>query len=148
MTEMMNQVHNALLPDEPDYAQAAQLGKSALPHLMQLVENGDTDLAAKATYLAAFINAEGSIAILETAANSHDPIVRIAAAGAMQYLDEVPEALIYRLLADEEIGARQFALRAVEIHRPDNIMSRLQEIRANDPVFELREYVDQIIQNM
>src|SRR5215208_2613382 len=44
MTVTREQVLAQLYPDEPDYEGAAQLGPEALPHLMQLIEEGDPDL--------------------------------------------------------------------------------------------------------
>ena len=67
-------------PDEPDYAAAARLGEEAVPHLERLVRGDDAMLASKATYAASLI--EGGADTVETAADSEDPVVRVAAAAA------------------------------------------------------------------
>src|SRR5215207_8790424 len=106
-------VRAVLDKDEPDYGLAARLGPDALPHLAYLVEAGDPGLASKATYLAGFIDADQSVAVIERAAISPERVVRVAAAGSLSYLTEVPSALAVDLLSDPDAGVRYQALRAV-----------------------------------
>lgn len=84
------QVRKYLDPEEPDYpAAAAALGVEALPVLETLVQRGDPLLASKAAYLASLIPHEHAARVLEQAAQSDHPTVRIAAAAGLQRHPEV-----------------------------------------------------------
>lgn len=148
MPVTMEQVLAELNRDEPDYAQAAQLGSDALPHLMRLVGEGDPGLASKATYLASFINAEGSAAVVELAARSSNQVVRIAAAGSLSNLKDIPSALAASLLNDEDVGVRKLTLKALEVHRPTNVKTKVQEIANSDPNMGLRQLASQIVNQL
>ena len=117
MTVTREQVLAQLYLDEPDYEGAAQLGPEALPHLMQLIEEGDPDLASKATSLASVIDAAESIEAVDKAARSPDPVIRVAAA-ALGNLSEMPDPLAQGMLNDEDVGMRKLALRSLERQRP------------------------------
>ena len=79
------QVRAYLEPEEPNYpAAAAALGAEALPVLDTLVRGGDPLLASKAAYLASMIPDEQAARVLEQAARSAHPTVRVAAAAGMQ----------------------------------------------------------------
>ena len=118
MTVTREQVLAQLYPDEPDYEGAAQLGPEALPHLMQLIEEGDPDLASKATSLASVIDAAESIEAVDKAARSPDPVIRVVAAAALGNLSEMPDPLAQGMLNDEDVGVRKLALRSLERQRP------------------------------
>src|SRR5215217_4071796 len=139
MTVTREQVLAQLYPDEPDYEGAAQLGPEALPHLRQLVEEGDPDLASKATSLAGVIDAAGSAEVLDTAARSSDPVIRVAAAGALANLSEMPSPLAQTMLNDEDVGVRKLALRSLERKQPAGFKQIAQQMAADDPNPILRE---------
>jgi HEAT repeat protein len=104
----MQDVRKVLDPDEPDYAAAAELGEEALPHLEQLVRGDDAMLASKATYAASLIR--GGADTVETAADSEDPVVRVAAAAAARNLPpERAQLVLRRLSDDEDAGIRKVA---------------------------------------
>jgi HEAT repeat protein len=139
MAVTREQVLAQLHPDEPRYEQAAQLGSEALPHLMQIVQEGDPGLASKATSLAGIINAAGSAEVLGAAADSSDPVIRVAAAAALGNLDEMPSALAQSMLDDEDVGVRKLALRSLGRQQPTGFRQKVQQMAANDPNSVLRE---------
>jgi HEAT repeat protein len=132
------QVLAHLYPDEPDYEGAAQLGPETLPHLMQLVQEGDPDLASKATSLAGVIEAEDSAEVIDTAARSSDPVIRVAAAEALGNIREIPDTLMQGMLNDEDVGVRKLALRALERQQPAGYKQKAQQMAANDSNSVLR----------
>jgi hypothetical protein len=140
----MERVRALLDGDEPDYEQAAQLGEEALPHLIHLVEGADVALASKAAYLAAFINAPQSANITEKAAQSEQPVVRVAAAGALTHIRPAPVQLMATMLSDQDAGVRYWTLRAIEVHRPAGLQTRVQAIAVNDPDVSVRQFANQI----
>ena len=108
MTVSMKDVRKVLDPDEPDYAAAAELGEEAVPHLDQLVRGDDAMLASKAAYAASLI--QGGAATVATAADSKDPVVRVAAAAAARNLaPEQARHVLSQLSEDEDAGIRKVA---------------------------------------
>jgi hypothetical protein len=134
--------------DEINYVQAARLGAEALPHLTTLIQGENTGLAAKAASLAGFINAAGSTAALEIAARHPEPVVRVAAAASARNLTSLPTSLAMDLLNDSDVGVRKWALKALEVHRPPSIKTKVEEIIKNDPDVDLRDRARQIINQL
>ena len=139
MAVTREQVLAQLYPDEPRFEQAAQLGPEALPHLMQIVREGDPELASKATSLAGIINAAGSAEVVGAAAGSYDPVIRVAAAAALGNLAEMPSPLAQSMLEDEDVGVRKLALRSLERQQPAGFKQKAQQMAANDSHPVLRE---------
>ena len=131
MTVTREQVLAQLYPDEPDYEGAAQLGPEALPHLMQLIEEGDPDLASKATSLASVIDAAESIEAVDKAARSPDPVIRVAAAAALGNLSEPPGPVAHSMLDDEDVGVRKLALTAAPVSMDPYVL-----VSGHETVFE------------
>ena len=138
MAITMKQVTAHLSKDEPDYRKAAMLGPAALPFLAQLVTGEDRSLAAKATYLVAFIDAEESASVMESAARSSDVILRVAAAGALRYLTHPSPALVNKLLMDGDSGVRKWALRCPGLGNMGEAQSTLQWMAIHEPNLRLR----------
>ena len=87
--------------EEVDYTAASQLGPDAVPFLMELVQGVDPGLASKATYLASLIRTEESVAVIEAAATSNEPVVRVAAASSIGNLPEIQAERVLNLLSDD-----------------------------------------------
>ena len=114
MSLEMKDVRSVLEPEEPDYDEAAKMGSEALPHLEALVKGDDIELAAKAASLAGIIAAEGRMAVLNIAAKSHDPVVRVAAAGAARDLSDADASQVLEtLVGDADEGVQKTALKSV-----------------------------------
>ena len=104
----MQQVLDALSPDELDYNRAAKLGPVALPYLEHLVKTADPLLASKATYLSSLIADERSVTVLKIAAQSDYAEVRVAAAAGASNLPEPAANEVLSLLKnDDDIGVRK-----------------------------------------
>ena len=107
-----------LYPDEPNYNEAAKLGSDALPHLANLVKGGDISLAAKAASLASFIQDEGSVDVLRSAAQSNNPHVRVAAAVGSRNLKVTGiDSILESLLNDKDESIRRHAMKSRNIIR-------------------------------
>jgi hypothetical protein len=144
----MEQVINQLDREEPNYSQAAQLGSEALPHLITLIQGGNLGLAAKAASLAGIINAGQSAVALEIAARHPEPVVRVAAAASAKNLTSIPTSLAMEMLNDSDAGVRKWTLKALEIHHPAGIKTKVDEIIRNDPDVGLRDHARQIINQL
>lgn len=133
MPVTMKQVRAALDPEEPDYDQAAKLGSEALPHLEALVNSGDTMLASKAAYAAGLIKDPKSAEVVERAAQSDDPAIRVAAAAAASNLPvKGAAAVLTSLVADPDPGVRKVARNAVPSNAPAELTQRLEEMPEPD----------------
>jgi hypothetical protein len=106
------EVRKYLDPEEPNYPKAAAaLGADALPVLERLVSAGDPLLASKAAYLASLIPDPGASRVLDIAARSSEPTVRVAAAAGAQRRPELA-AVVDDLATDPDQGVRKVAGRA------------------------------------
>lgn len=144
MSNSKDKLISRLQVDEPNYASLAeQFGAEALPHLAELVESGDEDLASKAISLAGFISAPESHEVIALGARSGNPVLRSSAAGAMTKLrgpalERLPAELLTSLLDDEDAGVRKWALRAVETYHPPYVIEKVGELAEKEPHPELR----------
>ncbi|HEY4847048.1 MAG TPA: HEAT repeat domain-containing protein [Methylocella sp.] len=145
MTVTMKEVRAYLDQDEPDYDAAAKLGPDALPHLLLLVTEGESGLASKATYLAATIGGDQSLAPIEQAAASNDPVVRVAAAGALGRLQQMPTAITQVLLGDPDPGVRYLSLQALKIRYPVGFKAKVREISQSDPNVDIRAIAMELV---
>jgi hypothetical protein len=148
MPVTLQDVVNQLDREEPDYAQAARLGSEALPLLRQLIQGTNPGLAAKASYLAGSINAEGSAQVLEIAAHHPDPVVRIAAAASAKHITRIPASLATAFLADADPGVRKWGLRTLEVNHTPGIRTTVEKIMQDDPEPGLREQARKIVNTL
>src|SRR5437016_4094212 len=82
-------VLNVLKSDEPDYDLAAGWGSSVLPLLERIVSgNADPSLASRATYLAGHLSDPEALRVIDAAAASSDPQVRLSAARGLGQLEQ------------------------------------------------------------
>jgi HEAT repeat protein len=131
MAVTMKDVRAALDPEEPDYQEAAKLGAAALPHLAALVSSDDTMLASKATFLAGLIKHAKSAEIVEKAARSSHPAVRVAAAAAAANLPASgANAVLMELIGDSDPGVRKLARTAVPSKPSPKLAEKLAAIEA------------------
>ncbi len=139
MAVTMKQVKAALEVEEPRYSEAAKLGPEALPHLRKLVSGEDPLLAAKATYLAGLIDADGSADVLAEAAQSDEVVVRVAAANSVAHVSEADVALFEGLLADNDVGVRKAAVRSVGSAARGDLKPQVEQIAQGDTAEVIRD---------
>ncbi|NES82741.1 MAG: HEAT repeat domain-containing protein [Moorea sp. SIO2B7] len=154
MPTLKEEIIARLQLDEPNYASSAKVfGAEALPILAELVSSEDEKLASRATSLAGFINAPGSREIIELAAQSSNPVIRVSAAGALRRLstptfENLPPQILSSLLDDNDVSVRKLALRAVEVHRPLSVLEKVRELNERDPNPRLRGRASRILSDM
>lgn len=139
MTVTMEQVRNALLPEEPDYRAAAELGPEALPLLRELVDGDDAELATKAASLAGLIDHPDSVSVLEAAVGSAHASTRVAAAFATKHLSaERAGPVLARLLADDDAGVRKMAITSIPEEATAELRAALAQVVETDAHEPLR----------
>ena len=134
MAITMKDVRVWLDPEEPDYAGAKSLGPAALPFLLELVRGGDLGLASKATYLASLIRSDKSVEVIEAAAATNEPILRVAAAAGLQNLTPVHAARVLNTLkSDPDPGVRKVMVKSASRVSSPGIAAVLKQIARSDP---------------
>ena len=139
MAVRMAQVKAALEPEEPKYDEAAKLGADALPHLRKLVAGDDPLMAAKATFLAGFIDAEGSSDVVALAAQSDEPMIRVAAANSAANVTDADSTIYEQLLADNDVGVRKAAVSSIGAADRGDLEPLVQELARGDTVEPIRD---------
>lgn len=146
MSVTMKDVRTQLEPDEPDYGKAAQLGVDAIPYLKELVNGPDTMLASKAAYLASLIKTENSISVLENAASSPEPIVRVAVASGLRNLSEENANRVSNLLIeDRDAGVRKVTLKSISQFQSPALIDKVRKLASEDPESFIRDLASRTI---
>lgn len=149
MSVNINSVHALLEPDEPDYVKAAELGPDAIPYLKQIIDGPDTMLASKAAYLASLIKSEKSVSVLEAAATSQEPIVRIAAASGLSNLSEKDaDRLSDLFIEDKDVGVRKVTIKSVSKFKSHVFIEKVQKLAQSDPQPFLRDLASRTVAAM
>ena len=145
------QVLSFLGREEMDYVQAAEtLGAEALPALRQIIDEGPTPLAAKATYLVGYIEerqdapSTDAADAVRLAAESAEPVLRVAAAGALRHFSRPPVELLDRLLQDADAGVRKLTLQRLEQDPLPEMEERVRRILEEEPSPRLRDIARRI----
>lgn len=129
MTVTLEQVLQVLSPEEPDYSGAERLGSEALSHLIALVTGSDPMLASKAAYLASLIKSDQSADVLRVAAQSQDPIVRVAAAAGVRNLNLIAaDQISLMLLDDADVGVRKVVLKSLPTQVTPQLRVKLEAL--------------------
>ena len=145
MTVTMEQVRAVLDPEEPDYAQAAQLGSEALPQLMSLIRGTDLGLAMKAASLAGMIQGRESVNVLEQAAKHADPRIRIAAAAASRNLNDADAShILFSLVSDADLGVQKVALQSVPVKATDELTAAVNQLSRTVTEPAISDLLDQV----
>jgi HEAT repeat protein len=141
MAITMKDVRAWLDPEEPSYASAARtLGAAALPFLLELVGGGDLGLASKAASLASMIPSDKSVEVLEAAAATSEPVLRVAAAAGLGRLKPVhAERLLNQLKTDADPGVRKVMVKSAAKVRSPRVAEVLRQLAASDPEPFVRE---------
>jgi HEAT repeat protein len=139
MAVRMAQVKAALAPEEPKYDEAKKLGPDALPHLKKLVAGDDPLLAAKATFLAGLIDAEGSGDVVALAAQSDDSAIRVAAANSAANVTDADSAMFEQLLTDHDVGVRKAAVKSIGSAGRNDLAPLVQRLAQGDTAEPIRD---------
>lgn len=143
------QVKKALMPEEPDYCKASQLGPEALPHLKGFITGKDEALASKATYLAGLIKDSKIVDILITAAASQSDLVRIAAAASAKHLKASDSSKILDILAnDASYGVRKMVLISAPKNPSPELVNKIKSIASSDPMRQLRQRASAVLEKL
>ena len=143
MAITITDVRGSLDPEEPNYAGAARsLGPAALPFLLDLVRGGDLGLASKATYLASLIKSDRSVEVIEAAAATNEPILRVQAAAGLQNLKPAhAERVLNTLKSDPDAGVRKVMVKSAARVKSPRVAAVLKQLAQSDPEPFVREAI-------
>jgi HEAT repeat protein len=146
MALTLEETRNALRAIEPNYDELVKLGTEAIPFLDTLVRDPNSFVASKAAYLASLIQDPRSAAILEKAAHSRDPQIRMAAAAGVGNLrGPVPEDLLLSLLGDPDLGVRKVVLKSLPTPATARLRERVVALTTADPNPDLRSLAREVL---
>ncbi len=137
----------ALLHAE-DYCGGCRYGANAIATLKKLVQSTDSNLAAKATYLAGLINDDESAEVVELAAKSRKPAVRLAAASAAGHL--LPgraEPILLRLLKSRDVGIRKIALKATRQSMTDKVRRQVEIVKKQESIRDMKSLASLVLKS-
>lgn len=140
MNKIEEQVLGILNSDEPNYERGVDLPAEAIEVLEKLAAGEDRALAAKAAWLASKMGYPEAGRVIETASRHDDPIVRVAAAGALRNMShDQTDPLVEKLLDDPDRGVRKAALQSAERAHSPRFAEFADRVMNNDPEDVLRE---------
>jgi len=126
----LEELHALLSSDEPDYEAIAQmLDPSAVNHLQTLARGSDVMLATKAVYAASLIPGSQSEAVVAEAADSSQPLLRIASASALANLPETSRNRVAEhLIDDADISVKKLVIKSLSGPVTPQLRDRLDQL--------------------
>jgi hypothetical protein len=97
-------------------------------------------LASKAAFLASMIEGDQSVAVLEAAAASSEPLLRVAAASGIRNLTGPhAERMLDLLRGDPDAGIRKVVLASAARLTSPQVAAKIQQMAETDPEPFVRE---------
>lgn len=150
----MKRILEVLNSDEPDYSSISDiLNEKDYPTLDELITQAPVHIATKAIICLGLISSESSINSIAMAANNHNPVLRIAAAQALIRIKGIKTNLIAaqtiaKLLDDDDLGVRKFALKAASASRLLNLKEKVLKICTNERNDEIKKIAQNVLKEL
>lgn len=149
MSNVRDSVLSILNSDEPKYEQGAKLGSEALEPLREIIQGDNLQLASKAVFLASMIPTEKVWDVMALAASRPEPIIRVAAAGALRNLAGPPVSdLLNKLLDDKDIGVRKFAMKSAIATQAQGVKAQIEKLARDEQEPLMREFAQQALKTL
>lgn len=126
----LEELRALLSSDEPDYAAIAQLlDPTAVTHLQTLARGPDVMLATKAVYAASLVPGPQSEAVVAEAADSSQPLIRIASASALANLPETSRNRVAeQLIDDADVSVKKLVIKSLSGPVTPRLRDRLDQL--------------------
>jgi HEAT repeat protein len=137
--------------DEPDYPRIVQqLTKDDVPLLTQLAQDPNPGLATKAISCLGLMDEETAVAGLQAAVTNADPVYRIAAAHALRNVASSPVGvrLLGKLLDDQDVGVRKFALKSVDVGNISSLKEQVRQVNLREQNVDLKTLSQDLLQKL
>jgi HEAT repeat protein len=136
---ILEQLRNQLSAIEPDDSTYEGIGPSEVPLLKELLQD-EAWMASRAVFALSRIGDIEAIKTLAQAVADPRPEVKVAIAASVGNLKpENTNDIVLKLLDDEDLGVRKFAVRAITSTHDSVIHSKLRELETNDPSSGIRD---------
>jgi HEAT repeat protein len=140
MTMTLEQIRNQLSAIEADDSMYSGIGPSEIPLLEQLLQDEEAWMASRAAFALSRIPDNRAVEALSHAAADTRKDVRVAVAASVSNLKpQDANSILLKLLNDEELGVRKFAVKSVSEAHDEAVHGKLQEIQARDPSPPIRD---------
>lgn len=115
MAITLDELRRLLSSDEPDYPAISSLTEpETAGHLRALAQDQDVMLATKAVYAASLVADPEARQVVDQAADSDDPLLRLASASALANLPEEARARVAERLIDAgDVGVEKLVIRSL-----------------------------------
>jgi HEAT repeat protein len=149
MPMTMSELKSRLSEIEPTESMYNGIGPSEVPLLKELLKEEEPWLAARAVYVLSRINAREAHAAVAEAARDPRPELRVAAAVNAPVLPpDLSDRILDPLLADDNVGVRKFAIKAVSSKNNPKLTSKLESLVTSDPDVTLRGVARERLRNL
>lgn len=115
MAITLDELRRLLSSDEPDYqAITLMTGPESAEHLRTLAQDQNVMLASKAVYAASLVADPAARQVVDQAAGSDDPLLRLASASALPNLPEDARVRVAERLIDaRDVGVEKLVIRSL-----------------------------------
>jgi len=137
--------------DEPDYPEiVSRLTKDDIPILNELAQDANPAIATKAISCLGHMNDDRAIAGIEKAAKSSNPVLRVAASHALRNMTSHPaaERILDKLLDDDDVGVKKFALKTVEASKLSNLKEKVRQMHSKESNEHLKNLSKQVMDKL
>lgn len=137
--------------DEPDYPEiVARLSKDDIPLLNELATDPNPAIATKAISCLGFMNDERAMIGVEKAAKSSNPVLRVAASHALRNMSSMPaaERVLDKLLDDDDIGVKKFALKTVEASKFSGLKEKVRQMHSKESNEHIKNLSKQVMDKL
>lgn len=139
MPKSLSELREQLSDIEPDERTYAALGPSEVDLLLDLLDDKEDWLAARAVHALSRIDDERARQAVVSSAESPRMEVRVAAAASAGRLPaRASDEILSRLLDDPQPAVRKFAIRSTSDRNSEAVRRRITEIAASDANTQLR----------
>lgn len=140
MAMNMQEIRSRLSSIEGDAQMYVDLGPGEIPALVELLDDEEGWMASRAVYALARIGTPEALAAVEEAGDSRRDEVRVAVAVSAGVLpSETADRVLTKLLTDQEVGVRKFAIESVTPANEESVRRLVTEMAdADDDVIRTR----------
>jgi len=146
-----DQILSLITSDEPDYAgMANSWSKEDYKELNELATGPDIILATRAIICLGLMKSHKSLLGVTLAAQSTNPDLRVAAAQALRNLSKFHSGveLLDKLLDDDDIGVRKFALKSVEDAKISTLKDKVNKMSVNEETELMKKLAKKVMTNL
>lgn len=137
--------------DEPDYpAIVSKLSADDIPTLVELSKDPNPGIATKAISCLGLMKSDKALNGLQDLAAHPDPVRRVAVAHSLRNMTDVRGSaqVLEKLLGDNDMGVRKFALKTVETGNVSQLKEKVREMSEKEANPAIKSLSQQVFQKL